>query len=462
MRQTPLPDWEEMMSATAMTINRTFVPRATLGETLGVISGIVIPIIARGVIIRRPKMVAMAEWLDLDRLAVKRVQQLRDKYGDGPLLLRTPPGLPRALILSPDHVHRVLDGSPEPFATASSEKRAALAHFQPKGVLISHGRERADRRRFNEEVLDTNRPVHRLAERFVPVVYEEADSMLASARHRGELTWDEFAEAWFRVVRRVILGDAAREDHEFTNLVARLRSHANWAFLNPKRRGLRQQFFDRLQSHLARAEPGSLAAVMASTRTTDLTEPAQQVPQWLFAFDPAGMTAFRALALLASHPEQAERARQEIHEREGADAHDLPYLRACVLESLRLWPTTPMVLRQTTTRTNWETGVLPAKTGILIFANFFHRDDARLPYANTFKPDIWLEHRSNQDWPLIPFSGGPAMCPGRNLVLLLTSNMLAALIGDRQVSLTSHPSFGPDRPLPGTLNNYGLRFALGV
>ncbi len=106
----------------------------------------------------------------------------------------------------------MLDGSPEPFATASSEKRAALSHFQPKGVLISHGSERTDSRRFNEQVLDTDRAMHRLAERFFAVVDEEAAHLLAAVQRRqGQLTWDMFAGAWFRMVRRVVLGDAARD-----------------------------------------------------------------------------------------------------------------------------------------------------------------------------------------------------------------------------------------------------------
>jgi len=224
----------------------TSPPKATFGETLGVFAGVIVPTLAKGVIIRRPLMVALAEKLDLDRHAVRRVQRLRDKYGVGPLRLRTPPMWPRALILSPDHVHHVLDNSPEPFATASSEKRAALAHFQPRGVLISHGPERADRRRFNEAVLDADRPLHRLADRFVAVVNEEADELRSSARQRGELVWNDFANTWFRVVRRVVFGDAARDDHELRQLIDALRSDANWAFLKLRRDDLRHRFYARL------------------------------------------------------------------------------------------------------------------------------------------------------------------------------------------------------------------------
>src|SRR4051812_5767992 len=83
------------------------LPKATLRDTFGILAGVIVPVLARGIFIRRPKMVAMAEQLDLDRRAVRRVQRLRNTYGTGPLLLRTPPALPYALILAPDHVRRV-------------------------------------------------------------------------------------------------------------------------------------------------------------------------------------------------------------------------------------------------------------------------------------------------------------------------------------------------------------------
>lgn len=448
------------MIRTIATTMRTTLPKATLGDTLDVGINVIVPVLAQGVIIRRPKVVAFAERFDLNRRAVRRVQRLRNKYGTGPLLLLTPPWWPYALIVAPEHVQRILNQTPESFATASREKRSALSHFEPKGALISHGAERADRRRFNEQVLDTHRSVHRLGERFGCVVNEEAAGLLERVRHRDQLVWNDFATSWFRVVRRVVAGDAARDDTELTTLINRLRSDANWAFFRPKRTALRQQFYDRLNAQLARAEPGSLASIMATTPTTPVTAPEQQVPQWLFAFDPAGMTTFRTLALLATHPTHAERVRDEIKQQADAAVPDLPYLRACVLESLRLWPTTPMVLRQSTEETAWENGVMPAQTGQIIFANFFHRDDQRLPYANRFAPELWLEERAADHWPLIPFSAGPAICPGQNLVLLVTSTMLAALVADRHVTLQRPTWLTETRPLPGTLSPYRLRFTL--
>lgn len=432
------------------------LPQASALDTLAVALEVFVPNVAKGVIVRRPKVVAMAERMELDRRAVRRMQRLHNKYGSGPLMLRLPIRK-QAVLFAPEDVHRVLRESPEPFATASSEKRAALAHLEPKGVLISHGPERTIRRRFNEDVLDHTRSVHRLAGSFLSIVDEEAARILAAARERGELTWQEFSEGWFRMVRRVVFGNSASEDHELNDLTVELRSAANWAFLRPRKTQVQRKFFARIRHYLANAEPGSLAAVVADRPNSDEAMPDHQVPQWLFAFDPAGMATFRALALLAAHPNQAERAREEVKGRSGTDRQDLPFLRATVLESLRLWPTTPLILRQTTKETAWDNGVMPANTGIMIFAPFFHRDGQRLPDADRFAPDLWLKERTDADWPLIPFSGGPAICPARNLVQMLSSAMLAALIESRHFHLFPPTRLMPER-LPATLDNYSLRF----
>ena len=100
-------------------------------------------------------------------------------------------------------------------------------------------------------------------------------------------------------VRRVVLGDGARDDHELTDLLTRLRRSANWSYLTPTRRRLGERFDRRSGSYIDRAEAGSLAGLVAKRGGHGAVAP-QQVPQWLFAFDPAGIAAIRTLALLAS------------------------------------------------------------------------------------------------------------------------------------------------------------------
>ena len=434
------------------------LPQASLLDTVALAVDVLAPTFAKGVIIRRPGAVALAEQFQLDTRAVQRLQKLRNKYGQGPLMLPLPIRK-QAVVLAPEHVQRVLNESPDPFSPASSEKRAALSHFEPEGVLISEGALRTERRRFNEDVLESNQAVHHMAARFLPLVDQEAVRILANAREKGELDWDAWADGWYRLVRRVVFGDAAADDQELNDLTVALRKAANWAFLHPKKKATQARFFARIQHYLDRAEPGSLAAVIARTPQTAETKPVQQVPQWLFAFDAAGMATFRALALLATHPDHAARASEEIREKPGSERKFLPFLRATLLEAVRLWPTTPAILRQSTRATEWEQGTMPARTGILVFSPFFHRDDQRMAYAHRFTPELWLHARSDAEWPLVPFSAGPAVCPARHLVQMLSSAMLAALIEGGEPQLVSGQKMVPGQ-LPGTLNNYGLRFAL--
>jgi len=234
------------------------LPTAGVLDTLALAVDVLAPTFAKGVIIRRPAVVALAERLELDRRAIGRMQKLRNKYGSGPLMLPLPIRK-QAVILTPEHARRVLDESPEPFSAASSEKRAALSHFEPHGSLISQCPERTARRRFNEDVLEHERAVHHMVDKFLPVVDDEAGRLLAKARTQGELDWDIFNAGWTRMVRRVVFGDAAAGDQTISDMIIELRKAANWAFMHPKKTGLRSRFLARIQGYLDRAEPGSLA-----------------------------------------------------------------------------------------------------------------------------------------------------------------------------------------------------------
>lgn len=427
----------------------TTVSPPDLVRTLG---AVMLPPVIKGPIVRRPRAVTLLGRMDAESRALTQMQRLRERYGPDPVQINLA-GRRLALVLDPDDVHGVLDESPEPFAPASLEKRGALGHFQPSGVLASGNEDRLARRPFNEDVLAAGTTVHpQVGLRLAQVAQEEMEVLLGHVDFTGELDWDGYARAWMRVVRRAVLGDSAREDEAVTDELLTLRRLGNLSYLAPRRPGLRARFLERLRAYVERAEPGSLAEVIAETPAPEGTEKHQQIPQWLFAFDAANWASFRALALLTDHPGAADRARAEL-----GRAPDLPFVRSAVLESLRLWPTTPLVLRETTRETSWRTGTLPARTSLVIFAPFFHRDDQRLPQAHTFDPDQWLQERTAEDWPLVPFSGGPAMCPGRNVVLLVASAAVGHLIGSRTFS--SNAGLEPGR-LPSLLSPFRLRFPL--
>ncbi len=421
------------------------LPRITAAESLSVLLAVGGPLIAKGVIIRRPPVVRLLQATGAEKTGIRMLQDLRRRYGDGPVMMRLPMR-EQAILLSPQSVRRVLEQTPDPFETDSSEKHAALSHFEPRGSLVSRGEDRSVRRGLNEHVLGAGCPVHRLADRFQTIVQEECAVLLSPS-----LSWGAFKDGWFRIVRRCLFGDAARDDTGLTAIAARLRGDANWAFMKPRRAVLRAQFLSRIASYVHTAEDATLAA-MARHAATARAAPEDQIGQWLFAFDAAGIATFRTLAIFASNAEVRAQAQRD-------EGPAFPFLRTALLEAIRLWPTTPAILRQTSRDTDWDGATMKQGTGVLIHVPFFHRDEERLPFANRFAPAVWLEGDA-ATWPLIPFSGGPAECPAKDLVLMIAGMTLSALVrwGDYRVPEDKALDLAH---LPATFDHVALALSCG-
>ncbi|MDA2892342.1 cytochrome P450 [Mycolicibacterium sp. BiH015] len=434
-------------------------PRLGGVEAAVALADLGLPSIAAGVLARRRRVVGLLDRVDADARGVKRVQELRRRFGAGPVVL-TIPGRKVVVPLDPADVADVLDHSPYPFDPASWEKTHALQQFQPNAVLISRGDIREKRRRVNEAALDTGAELHRLAEAFQLAVNEECARFAADALRTGGFDSAQFVVAWWRLARRLVLGADAADDESVTDDLWKLRTAGNWSFLNRQHPRRRARFFARLYRYAENPDANSLLGALASVPSSGAVDPIGQVPHWLFAFDAAGMAALRALALLTTHED-----RRRLEDTQDPDAVRVrPYLRAAVLESVRLWPTTPAILREIAAETTWHQGtsdevsVSPPGT-VLIPVPAFHRDPDLLPFADEFTPDIWLDGRAKQYPQLVPFSAGPAVCPGRDLVLFATSSVLAALLSRLDLRLRSGQSLDPARPLPATLNQFGLSFA---
>jgi cytochrome P450 len=435
------------------------VPKITGVRAVRVAAELGFAAIAAGVIVRRPLIMAGLERVQADAAALRVAQQLRREFGRGPVELVLP-GRRIVVVLHPEDVGRVLAESPDPFTPANREKKAALSPFQPHAVLISEGPLREQRRLVNVVALDTPRELHRLAAPFASVIHQEADEVLRQAKRSGVLTADDLLIGWWKAVRRITLGDAARTDETTTDILRKLRAAGNWSFLSRPHPFRRERFFERLYGYLQEPQAASLAGALGEIPTTPAVDPIGQMPHWLFAFDAAGIALSRTLALLSSHPAEHQRALAEIGAG-SAEPRTYDFLRNCVLESVRLWPTTPTILRDSTSDTYWgEDRSLIVKSGaaVMIQLPTFHRDPDLADYADQFSPDIWADGTAAARPDLVPFSAGPARCPGQNLVLFTTSTFLAHLIDGADFTLNSHPQLSADAPLPATLNNFNLRF----
>jgi cytochrome P450 len=427
------------------------IPSASLLENARFNALVVVPNAVQGVIRRRRPAVAAATRANVDGHAVSLLRGMSRSYGGGPVWVRIVRD--RALLLlSPTDVHRALEGSPDPFAGDPKSKRDIMCAFQPDALTISRGDEWRNRRAFAEAVLDTTLPRHRLADRFGGVAREEAEALLAEAG--DELGYDAWNLMFRRITRRVVFGDAARDDEPLAELLAELMSEANGM---PGRPGERYpELAARVSDYVDAAEQGSLVSLFAEAPSDEETRPAGQAIHWLFATgDTLAINSFRCLALLATHPRQGGIANAELTNGAG----ELPYLEACLHEAMRLWPTTSMLARETLAETDWMGSTVAAGTQVVIPNHYLHRDTDRHAWADTFVPERWIEGDAAESWSFNHFSRGPQGCPGVGLALLLGKGVLATVMGERGVEPVSE-RIDPERPLPHMLDFFGLRFAL--
>ena len=432
------------------------LPHASLIEGIRFTAQVAVPNVVQGLFRRRPKAVGVACKLDLDGHAVGLIEGLRRRHGRRPLWIRVAKD-EGILVYTAEDVRRVLEGAPSPFAADPDAKKRGMAHFQPEGLTISRGSAWESRRRFAEAVLETGK-LHRFADRFRAVAQEEAGKLLDEAG--GTLEFDPFNRAGRRITRRVILGDAAGDDDGVSELLATLMDEANGM---PKERtgDTYDRFMAKVAGYVQKGEPGSLASLFGDAPAPPDTKLEGQAVHWLFALgDTMPANAFRALALIASHPRQRGEVEKELSAADLSTPEGvagLTYLDGCIEEAMRLWPTTAMLSRVTTEDVTWNGDVLPEGTQIFIVNTFNHRDRETYDFADRFAPEIWPEARDA--WFFNAFSHGPQGCPGAGMTLFIAKALLAQLLTTRQFRLLQ-PNLNPDKPLPHMFDFYSEKLAV--
>ncbi|MFE1901055.1 cytochrome P450 [Streptomyces yangpuensis] len=221
----------------------------------------------------------------------------------------------------------------------------------------------------------------------------------------------------------------------------------------------------RILEYVRRAGEDTLAgraARLADPAGTDgAVDPVDEARLWLLAMDAVPDTLLRTLLLLGAHPcEQDAAAAEAVAEVAAGPARgELPRLRACVRESLRLYPVVPDLIRVTRAETEWRGVRHPAGTSVLLPAAFHQRDPERVPAAHVFVPGRWKNPGADQDIRMAPFSHGGGRCPGDQLALMITAAFCAEVLRGHRITGT-RPVLDPVGPLPVTLDPHGVRLTL--
>lgn len=121
----------------------------------------------------------------------------------------------------------------------------------------------------------------------------------------------------------------------------------------------------------------------------------------------------------------------------------LPYLRACLDESLRIFPPTSHGLPRETPAegTNILGEWVAGNTSVSMSALVAHRDESVFPNADQYIPERWLGEEGKALQPyLIAFSAGARSCIGRNISYLEQTKAVASMIHRYEFAL-AHPGW---------------------
>lgn len=412
----------------------------------------VLPYYLQGIFTRSKFWVSFWTRFHPDPLAVKFGYYLRKKYKSDYLYLYMLANK-TLYVVGYDGIKRVLDNSPAIYAE-SRLKRMGMSHFQPNALTISRGEAWWNRRQFNEAVLNAGGGVHEHAGQFLAVIRGEVEALQQRAAER--LTWSDIDKLFEKIALQIIFGTQARNDAPLWQRLKLMMRESNRVFGLRKSRHF-DPFYSRIRSYLQAPEAKSLAALCRHVPSDDDTRVENQIPHWMFAMNETLATnVARALALIVAHPQAEARVRAELA---GADLaspagiDSLKYLEGCVQEAMRLWPTTPMLARETIAPDTLGATDVPPKTQVLIPSNFNHRDRQTYPYADTFSPEIWLDGAVNYHFN--HFSNGSQSCPGERLALFIAKAVLATLLSASRYTL-AQPALDHTKALPYKYNYFQL------
>jgi cytochrome P450 len=149
--------------------------------------------------------------------------------------------------------------------------------------------------------------------------------------------------------------------------------------------------------------------------------------------------------LLSQSPEAAARLHAEIdtvigaRDASSADLPRLPYARAVIAESMRLYPPAYLVGRRALEPyaipgTDY---VVPARTVVLISQYLLHRDPRFWDEPERFMPERWLdeERAERHRYAYFPFGAGPRVCIGEHFAWMEAILALATIAQRWQLRL---------------------------
>ncbi len=185
---------------------------------------------------------------------------------------------------------------------------------------------------------------------------------------------------------------------------------------------------------------------------------------FLAGHETTALTLSWAWYMLSENPAAEARLHEELQgiladrAPELADFERLPYLRAVVNETLRLYPAAYIVARTSVAPCTIAGYDFPADTTMIMAQWVMHRDPRYFDDPEVFRPERWLNGLENRlpAGAYFPFGDGPRRCIGQGFALLESALVLATIAQKYRFKLVpGHPVI-PD-PLVTLRAKHGIR-----
>jgi cytochrome P450 len=252
----------------------------------------------------------------------------------------------------------------------------------------------------------------------------------------------------------------------------------NWPTPANRRATHETQFLDSLVYGIIKARQAEgntnhhhdLLAMLMSAMDEDGT---QMTPQqlrdesmtlFLAGHETTALTLSWAWYMLSENPASEGRLHEELHRvlagraPQLGDFERLPYLRAVVSETLRLYPAAYILARTSVAPCTLAGYDFPADTTMIMAQWVMHRDPRYFDDPESFRPERWLDGLENRlpAGAYFPFGDGPRRCIGQGFALLESALVLATIAQKYRFQLIpGHPVI--PEPLVTLRAKHGIR-----
>ncbi|KAK7864371.1 hypothetical protein R5R35_010970 [Gryllus longicercus] len=156
------------------------------------------------------------------------------------------------------------------------------------------------------------------------------------------------------------------------------------------------------------------------------------------------------LFLLGNYPDVQEKVFEEqasIFQDSGRqpntqDLAEMKYLERVIKESLRLYPSVPIIARYLTEDVTVGEHLFPKGSNAILHIYHAHRNPKYFPNPEAFNPDNFLPERvqGRHPYAYVPFSAGSRNCIGQKFALLEEKTVLSAVLRRFRVRALDAPS----------------------